>query len=167
MYFKYLKYVLRHKWYVFIECCKLGIPIRGILHDLSKFRPSEFIPYARYFYGKWMKEAEWHGDVRNYVPWKYTEMGVKAAFDKAWLLHQKRNPHHWQFWILKYDSDGIKILAMPDKYRKEMIADWIGAGLAITGKRDIHGWYSKNQNKIILHPLTRDWVNNEVSKCKL
>ena len=156
-YLKYLSYVLRHKWFVFIECCKLGIPWQGIIHDISKFLPGEFIPYARYFYGKWMKEAEWHGDVRNYVPWKYTEMGVKAALDKAWLLHQKRNPHHWQFWILKYDSDGIKILAMPDKYRKEMLADWIGAGKA-QGKPDTKAWYEANKDKMQFHPETRKWI---------
>ena len=47
---KYLCYVLRHKWYVFIECCKLGIPVRGLVHDLSKFRPSEWFPYANFIH---------------------------------------------------------------------------------------------------------------------
>jgi hypothetical protein len=48
---KYLWSMMRHKWFVFIEACKLGIPWLGLIHDLSKFAPSEFIPYARYFYG--------------------------------------------------------------------------------------------------------------------
>ena len=56
MYWKYLKAVLKHKWFVFIECRKLGIPWLGVIHDLSKFLPSEFIPYARYFYGPYPKE---------------------------------------------------------------------------------------------------------------
>jgi hypothetical protein len=50
-FFKYLKYVIRHKWYVFLECCNLGIPFRGIFHDLSKFLPDEFFPYMNHFYG--------------------------------------------------------------------------------------------------------------------
>jgi hypothetical protein len=105
MYWKYLKYVLKHKWFVFIECCKLGIPLRGLLHDLSKLLPSEFMPYARYFYGKnWYKNKDWNGDRRNYIPFKYTEDGIKEAFDLAWLKHQKRNPHHWQYWLLVMDS---------------------------------------------------------------
>ena len=89
---------------MFVECCRLGIPFRGALHDLSKFLPSEFIPYAKHFYGKWIKESEWHGDIRNYVSWRSTEMGVRENFEKAWLLHQKRNPHHWQYWLLVNDN---------------------------------------------------------------
>jgi len=50
-YILYLKYIIRHKWYVGIECFKMGVYWRGITHDLSKFLPSEFIPYAKYFYG--------------------------------------------------------------------------------------------------------------------
>ena len=49
-YRRYLSYVLRHKLYVLRAARKLGIPWRGLVHDVSKFRPSEFIPYARYFY---------------------------------------------------------------------------------------------------------------------
>jgi len=50
-YLKYLKYILKHKWYVMIECFKNGLIWRGLMHDLSKFLPSEFIPYANFFYG--------------------------------------------------------------------------------------------------------------------
>jgi len=84
MYAKYLWAVLRHKWFVFLECCKLGIPWRGIVHDLSKFLPSEFGPYAYYFYGPYPRDDE-------YKP-KY----VVEAFNRAWLNHQHRNKHHWQ-----------------------------------------------------------------------
>lgn len=38
--FKYLSYIIRHKWFVFIAACKLGIPWRGITHDLSKLMPA-------------------------------------------------------------------------------------------------------------------------------
>lgn len=48
---RYLKYLIRHRWYVFLECCKLGIPWRGIVHNLSKFLPSEWFPYVERFYG--------------------------------------------------------------------------------------------------------------------
>ena len=47
---KYLKYVIKHKWYTFVECCRLGIPWLGIIHDLSKFLPSELFTYAEWFY---------------------------------------------------------------------------------------------------------------------
>ena len=58
MYWKYFKYVIRHKLFVFIECYKLGKIWRGITHDLSKFLPDEFIPYSRYFYGNWPTHKE-------------------------------------------------------------------------------------------------------------
>ena len=51
-YFKYFHYIIRHKWFVFLECYKEGIIWRGITHDLSKFLPSEFFPYANHFYGE-------------------------------------------------------------------------------------------------------------------
>ncbi|MDC7221632.1 MAG: DUF5662 family protein [Spirochaetales bacterium] len=143
MFFKYLNYVLRHKWYVFLEACKLGVPLRGILHDMSKFRPSEFIPYMKYFYGDY--------GVKNNCPAKWTVpevTKVKADFDKAWLLHLKRNPHHYQYWILNKDNGDNQCLEMPKKYILEMIADWTGAGMAITGKNDLIDWFSKNKDKI-------------------
>lgn len=159
---KYLKYVLRHKWFVFIECCKLGIPLRGVIHDLSKFMPSEWFPYVSYF----------HGDfgIKNQCPNKWSELKcVKAKFDfdLAWLKHQRRNKHHWQYWILQKDDGPIVIFEMSLKYAKEMLADWIGAGLAISGKRDINEWYEKNKEKIQLHGETRKWVESVINESKV
>ena len=48
-YLAYLKKLLLHKWFVFLECLKMGMPLVGLIHDWSKFLPDEFIPYARYF----------------------------------------------------------------------------------------------------------------------
>jgi hypothetical protein len=62
MHLRYLKSQLRHKWFVFVECCKLGIPHLGIIHDLSKFLPSEWRGYACYFYGNfpaWDELGAW------------------------------------------------------------------------------------------------------------
>ena len=47
----HLKTVLTHKWYVFIYCCKLGIPWQGIKHDLSKFSWTEFSESVKYYQG--------------------------------------------------------------------------------------------------------------------
>lgn len=52
-------------------------------------------------------------------------------------------------------------LPMPDKYRREMLADWRGAGMA-QGKPDTTAWYKENRDKIILHPETREWVEEEL-----
>jgi hypothetical protein len=36
-----------------------------------------------------------------------------------------------------------------------MVADWWGAGRAITGKWDAQNWYERQKGKIILHEMTR------------
>ncbi len=157
MYWKYFKYVIKHKWFIFLACYKMGVIWRGITHDLSKFRPSEFIPYARYFYGSYPKFYQ--GIITTYPHILYED--VEKAFDQAWLIHIHRNPHHWQYWLLQQEDDGtIKRLKIPLKYLKEMICDWIGAGKAITGKNDIKDWYEKNKEKILLTPVDKKWVED-------
>lgn len=84
---------------------------------------------------------------------------VKAAFDRAWLHHQHANPHHWQHWVLREDDGGTKVLAMPDKFVREMVADWMGAGRAITGRWEVAVWYAKNRDRILLHDDTRTLVD--------
>lgn len=150
---KYLGYVLRHKWHVFMEACKLGIPWRGLVHDLSKFTPTEWFPYVETFYGAKPSPRDSSG---SYDPSK-----VGGSFDQAWLRHQHHNPHHWQWWILRGDEDAQKVLPMPDSYRREMLADWRGAGRA-QGKPDTLAWYSRNKDKMLLHPETRQWIEREL-----
>lgn len=152
-YFVYLSYVIRHKWFVTMACFRAGLIWRGLLHDLSKFLPSEFIPYARYFYEPNGKPKTRRDSSGYYKP---TDTG-DAAFDFAWLLHQKRNRHHWQWWVLPEDEGKIKVLPMAPQYLREMFCDWIGAGRA-QGVADWWNpgrWYEKNKGKMQLHPDTR------------
>lgn len=155
MYLKYLKYVVRHKYYVSVECFKHGLYWRGLKHDLSKFLPSEFIPYAKFFYGSKTPRRDKTG---YYKP---TDTG-DADFDFAWLKHQKRNDHHWQWWILPEDNGGVKILPMPYEALTEMICDWVGAGQAQGNKspandiyKETRAWYNVNKVKMQLHRDTR------------
>lgn len=157
-YIKYFVYVLRHRWYVFLECCKAGIVWQGIIHDLSKLLLSEFIPYANHFYGTNSSISRGRNKTGYYKP---TDTGDKD-FDFAWLLHQKRNRHHWQWWILPEDEGGVKVLDMPLKYRKEMLCDWRGAGRAQGNKTTPTVWYENNKNKMQLHRGTRTWIENHI-----
>ena len=158
----YLSYVLRHKWFVFLECREMGIPLLGVVHDWSKLLPSEWFPYAEHFYGKDAKGIKTGHDETGY--YKPADTG-DPDFDFAWLLHQKRNKHHWQFWLLPEDEGGMRILEMPVKYRKEMLADWRGAGRA-QGKPDTTAWYAKNRARMILGTETRRWVEEQLSHRK-
>lgn len=165
-YIKYLKYLLRHKWYVMIECFKACLIWRGIMHDLSKFLPSEFIPYANYFYGKGNNIKRGRNETGYYKP---TDTG-DLNFDWAWLLHQKRNKHHWQYWILPTDEEGIKIFEIEEPYLTEMICDWLGAGKAqgkFSPKEDkffeTRKWYQQNGNKMQLNIQTRREIEKRIN----
>ncbi len=142
-----IRYIFKHKYLVFVECCKLGIPLRGLLHDLSKFKPDEFIPYMQKFY---LKNAN------------------SEEFRLAWVKHLHRNPHHWQYWVSigkpsmvdPYDLDRLSPIEMPEEYRKEMLADW--RAIAKGGGTSVKEFYQRNKNKIVLHYETRLWLEKEI-----
>lgn len=212
----YLKYVIRHKYFVFVAGRALGVSRwRLIKHDWSKFLPSEWFAYVNYFYGMSKEELtvgsnvwvncmdgfsglarviaarggqefeqshykvkmlpvksdacvdpleqefwahDWeldfnHPEVNN----EHTQR-VSYAFDRAWLKHQHRNDHHWQHWTLRQDSGEVKPLYIPVQPCLEMVADWLGAGRAITGSWEADTWYQKNRDVIVLHEMTRPTV---------
>lgn len=141
---QYARYIYRHKLFVFRAARELGVPWLGLLHDLSKLLPDEWGPYATNFYA-YPRGAE-------------KPQAVKDAFDRAWLYHQRRNKHHWQAWVAPQDDGGTNVLPMPDRYRREMLADWIGAGRAIPGAPPFREWYAKSKPHRKLHPDTMAWV---------
>lgn len=136
-YWAYLKSILHHKFYVCKIGLKMDIPIfQLIMHDMSKFRPSEFFPYARALYSKTGKSQWTDSD----------------EFDKAWLLHQHRNKHHWQYWVVLNDSGTFTPVNPDIRYTKELVADY----LAMTYNPDIKDsaidFFDKIRDRIRLHP---------------
>lgn len=158
----YLKYVLNHKRHVYHACRITRAPWwRSVIHDWSKFLPCEWFPYVEKFYGNKVDASE-PDDFRY-----WTARGpVDANFNHAWNHHQKSNKHHWQYWLLTNDSDTpqTRPLAMPDRYVREMVADWVGAGIAITGRMEVGAWYASNKSKIILFEQTRDQVEQLIAE---
>ena len=167
MHWRYARYVWRHKVFVFRACRRLGVPWLGVLHDLSKLRPDEWNPYVAHFYGgphrPWTHTS---GYEKTYFPrlaWASSAEGVQEAFDLAWLAHIHRNRHHPQYWVLRQDTDGVACLPMPERYIREMVADWLGAGMAIKGHgwdrapAECRAWWAANKARsgYALHPATR------------
>ena len=111
-FFKHLKTVLIHKWYVFIYMCRCGYIFRGIMHDMSKFSWTEFSESVKYYNGK-----------KSPID----ECKQQNGYSLAWLHHRGRNKHHYEYWV-DYLDDGGKAIEMPRKYATELICDWIAAG---------------------------------------
>lgn len=139
---KHLIQTLRHKWYVLIAGRRLKVPLWRLLkHDLSKFSLAEFGAYARQF----------HGDRDD-----------PDGFARAWLCHQNRNDHHWEYWISRSQhvkGNGREDLAlpMPEIAIREMIADWYAAAKVYDGAwsaQKVMAWLSKNQWNMFLHPTS-------------
>lgn len=157
-YIAYLWYVTRHRWFVFLAGLKMRVPITLLLlHDISKYRLDELVPYARHFYDK------------NGKPYEKTRHGYykpddtgDQQFEYAWFLHTRRNKHHWQYWTNVSVSSGSVSTLMPEKYVREMIADWIGAGKA-QGHSNVRRWYGENAVKMRLHTRTRILVEQLVA----
>jgi hypothetical protein len=146
-YLKYLFYLLEHKKNVLIECWKMSMFWHGITHDMSKFRPSEFIPYARFFARKNRAKEYKQSD------------GPDMDFQRGWNLHQKRNRHHWNYWVSVTRRDKIIPLPMPTKYIKQMICDWKAMSRKFGGCWQ--DYYRTNHESFILHDETRERISNK------
>ncbi|MBQ8689407.1 MAG: catalase [Clostridia bacterium] len=114
--FKHFWLIVRHKHKVFIHCCKCGIVWRGIVHDLSKFSPTEFFESVKYFKG-----------YRSPIGVCRREKGVSLA----WLHHKGRNKHHIEYWL---DPDCPEPPLMPYKYAVECVCDKLAATKIYKGK---------------------------------
>lgn len=152
----YLRYMAVHKWYTFIACYKLGVPWRGVVHDLSKFLPDEWFPYLWLHYG-WMSPCSPQEKLRR-----------KSRYRLAWLRHVHRNPHHWQWWVFQAKRNAKKVLPMPKDYACEMLADWYGAARAQGNIKDnaVSFWFHEQlkTEMILLHPETQEFIEELIAK---
>jgi len=155
---RYLGYVVRHKWHVGVELFRRGLILRALFHDWDKFLPRMFFPYSRFFY-KPDGTPQVRRDKTGY--YKPSDTGDRD-FDLAWLGHVRRSPHHWQYWVLP-DEDGDHVFPMGHNDVKEMVCDWIGAGLA-QGKPDVAEWWKRNQHKMQFAPETLGLIRVEFSR---
>ena len=113
-FWKHLKTINHHKMLVMKGCFRVGLYKQGLLHDLSKYMPSEFFVGCKYY----------QGDVSP----NNAERKAKG-YSSAWLHHKGRNKHHMEYWI-DYgmpSEPAIVGMRMPDKYVVEMFIDRVAA----------------------------------------
>lgn len=118
--FKHFRVVSKHRHAVMRHCFLAGIPLRGLLHDLSKFSPSEFIPSAKNFVGtRSPNEIE----------------REKQGFSYAWMHHKGRNRHHFEYWTDYHpQTKQMMPVKMPTKFLIEMFCDRVAASKVYKGK---------------------------------
>ena len=142
----HFKTVTRHRALVMKHCFKAGIPYRGLVHDLSKFSPTEFFSSA-YYYEDGKRSPNEH------------ERETKGYSD-AWMHHKGRNKHHWEYWSdVNPKSKRYEPVPMPLVYLKESFCDRVAASKIYKGEnyKDSDGLdylLSKKQMESLMHPCT-------------
>lgn len=116
--------------------------LTGFAHDQSKSETDEYAAYDEYFYG---------GN-RSFA--------VVQAFNKAWLFHIHRNPHHWQYWVLIHDdpNEQEECIEMPYNYLIEMICDWWAFSWAKGDLNEMFMWWDEHKDYIRLHPNSKKTI---------
>ena len=114
--------VTKHKILVAKGCFAVGLYWQGIMHDMSKYSPEEFLVSAKYYQG-------------NRSPNNAEREAI--GYSSSWLHHKGRNKHHYEYWI-DYSSENkgeiFTPVKMPMKYVAEMLMDRIAASKVYNGK---------------------------------
>ena len=140
----HLKTVCAHRHKVLQHCIKAGILWQGLIHDLSKFSPSEFWVGVKYYQGT-----------------RSPNEGEREAigYSLAWMHHKGRNKHHFEYWNdLDMATRQYMPVRMPIKYVKEMFCDRVAAS-KIYNKghytdRDALNYFHRRKSHPELHPDT-------------
>ena len=157
-YWAWFKYLTKHKWYVMQECFKERLYLRGILHDLDKYLPEQFFPYANFHFNPDGSRINRRDSTGHYDAFTTGD----KPFEMSIFLHWRRSKHHWESFIVPHNG-GYKTFPMDENTIREMICDWKGAGKA-NGTPDIIKWYKANKDKLILHDDTRIIVERLLKK---
>ena len=146
-FFGHLHTINHHKRLVMKYCFKCGLYRQGLLHDMSKYSPTEFWRGVKYYQGNRSPndgERKAHG------------------LSLAWLHHKGRNKHHMEYWIDYSTSPDRQMtgMKMPDRYIAEMVCDRIAACRTYNGDKytaaDPFSYYSKSKDHYIMHEHTRE-----------
>ncbi|MBR5755816.1 MAG: catalase [Erysipelotrichaceae bacterium] len=112
-FFGHLHTINRHRHLVMKMCFRCGMYRQGLLHDLSKYSPQEFIPSVRYYQGD-----------RSPI----TREKEVIGYSFTWLHHKGRNRHHWEYYIDRKPKEAeLYVIPMPFEYMLESVIDRISA----------------------------------------
>ena len=142
---RHFKTITRHKWRVMLGCFRIGLIWQGLVHDMSKYSPTEFLNGARYYQG-----------VRSPNNAEREQKG----YSEAWIHHKGRNRHHYEYWTdMNLETRTYEAVPMPRKYLAEMVMDRRAACMIYQGKKYRPGsaleYFDQSRDKWLMHPKTR------------
>ena len=147
---QHFRTITAHKILVMKGCFQIGLYKQGMLHDLSKYGPTEFLVGCKYYKG--------------YMSPNNAER-YKKGYSSAWLHHKGKNKHHLEYWIDygvgEEGGEGVAMcgMKMPIKYVAEMFIDRVSASKnyqkeKYTDKSALD-YYNNSKDHYMLHPDTR------------
>lgn len=144
---KHFKTITKHKLLVMHYCFRAGLYRQGLLHDLSKYSPVEFLVGCKYYQGDRSPNNAERED---------------TGLSKSWLHHKGRNRHHFEYWIDYGQEPGSAMqgMKMPVKYVVEMFCDRVAA--CKTYYKENYNdsmpfeYFNKNRKHYMMHPETME-----------
>lgn len=146
----HLRTITEHKLLVMKHCFRVGLYRQGLLHDLSKYMPSELFMGFRYYDDG--KSSPNNGERR------------RKGYSDAWMHHKGRNRHHFEYWTdyalkpsdVKYPLQPVQ---MPRKYVAEMLMDRICASKnynkEMYTQHDPLRYFERGKSHYLMHPQTQ------------
>ena len=142
---KHFVTITKHRFLVRGGCFRVGLYWRGLVHDLSKYSPTEFMTGAKYYQGTRSPNTAERED---------------KGYSEAWMHHKGRNRHHYEYWTdLSLETKQYESLPMPRKYLVEMVMDRRAACITYQGKAYTDEsaliYFRKSMERHRMHPQTQ------------
>ena len=137
--------ITRHRWLVRGGCFRIGLYWQGLIHDLSKYSPTEFRTGAKYYQGIRSPNAAERDD---------------KGYSEAWMHHKGRNRHHYEYWTdMNKVTRVYEPIPMPRKYLAEMVMDRRAACKVYEGKKyhpsSALEYFMRSRERELMHPKTK------------
>jgi hypothetical protein len=143
-FWNHLKTITHHRHLVLRGCFRVGLYRQGLLHDLSKYSPTEFRAGVKYYQGTRSPNIAERED---------------RGYSLAWMHHKGRNRHHFEYWTdLQPGTKTYGPVDMPVNYLIEMVMDRIAAcktyqGPAYTDASPL-AYLDRSRESAFVHPNT-------------
>ena len=143
---RHFKTITYHKLLVAEGCFRVGLYRQGLLHDMSKYSPTEFLVGCKYYQGfQSPNNAE----------------RLNRGYSSAWLHHKGRNKHHFEYWTdYNTKTRTIEPVKMPMNYLIEMFCDRVAASKIYMGDkytdRSPLDYFLRAKGRMQIHQETSD-----------